>query len=74
MDFINITVCDECGSKFLKSSSEMKGLCSECANVLYGYPACRHIFWNGKCIYCLWDGSKSEYIRLYLKEKINADN
>lgn len=69
VDSVDIAICDECGSKFLKSSSEMQNLCSECANLLYDYTACRHIFKDGKCIYCFWDGSKSEYIR-NLKEEI----
>lgn len=55
-------ICDECGSEFLKSASKMKGLCPECAHILYGYSRCNHVFKNGKCIYCLWDGRKSEYI------------
>ena len=56
-------ICDECGSKFLKSSSKMMTLCPECAHVLYGYPNCAHAFKNGRCIYCHWDGSQSEYIK-----------
>ena len=32
-----LAVCDECGSLFLKGSSQMMGLCPECAHVLYGY-------------------------------------
>lgn len=69
MDSVNTAVCDECGSEFLKSSSKMKGLCPECASILYGYTACRHIFRDGKCIYCLWDGSRSGYIKTCLKGK-----
>ena len=33
-----LAVCDECGSLFLKGSSQMMGLCPECAHVLYGSP------------------------------------
>lgn len=29
-------VCNECGSKFLKSSSVMESLCPECASIIYG--------------------------------------
>ena len=58
-----IAVCEECGSEFLRSSSKMKGLCPECAAVLYGYEKCEHIFRNGRCVKCLWDGSSSGYIR-----------
>ncbi len=32
-----LAVCDECGSLFFKGSSQMMGLCPECAHVLYGY-------------------------------------
>ncbi|MCC0684592.1 hypothetical protein KGF39_09485 [Clostridioides sp. ZZV14-6345] len=46
------SICEECGSKFLKSSSEMISLCPECAYILYGYPTCAHVFKNGRCIYC----------------------
>ncbi len=53
-------VCDECKSKFLKSSSVMESLCPECASVIYGYPNCSHIFKDGRCIHCYWDGSRSD--------------
>ena len=58
-----LAVCDECGSLFFKGSSQMMGLCPECAHVLYGYPSCPHRFLNGRCVNCYWDGSKSEYIK-----------
>lgn len=61
--------CDECGSTYLASSSQMASLCPECAHILYGYPNCAHIFRAGKCVKCLWDGSRSEYIRSMLEEK-----
>ena len=57
------SVCVECGSRFLKSASAMKELCPECASVLYGYKNCEHVFRDGVCIKCLWDGSRSGYIR-----------
>ena len=56
--------CDECGSTFRKSASKMKYLCPECAHILYGYPPCQHVFEKGRCIYCDWDGKRSEYIKL----------
>lgn len=56
-------VCEECGSEFLKSSSKMKALCPECSHRIYGYPNCSHVFENGRCIYCHWDGSRSGYIK-----------
>ncbi|MBO4637287.1 MAG: hypothetical protein J5685_09105 [Clostridiales bacterium] len=51
--------CQECGSLFVKARSKMEELCPECASILYGYENCKHIFENGKCIRCLWDGSRS---------------
>ena len=58
-----LAVCDECGSLFFKDSSQMMGLCPECAHVLYGYPNCDHHFQDGRCVNCYWDGSKSLYIK-----------
>ncbi len=58
-----IVMCDECGSKYLKSKSKMTALCPECAHILYGYAKCNHQFKDGKCIFCFWDGSKSEYLK-----------
>ena len=58
-----IVVCDECGSEFLKSSSKMLSLCPECAHLLYGYENCKHIFENGRCIRCGWNGNVSEYTK-----------
>lgn len=56
-------ICDECGSEFLRASSRMLALCPECAHILYGYPNCNHIFKNRRCIYCYWNGSRSECIK-----------
>ncbi|WP_235622809.1 hypothetical protein [Enterocloster bolteae] len=39
-----LALCDECGSLFFKGSSQMMGLCPECAHILYGYPNCAHHF------------------------------
>ena len=58
-----LAVCDECGSLFFKGSSQMMGLCPECAHILYGYPNCDHHFQDGRCVNCYWDGSKSMYIK-----------
>ena len=58
-----LALCDECGSLFFKGSSQMMGLCPECAHVLYGYPNCDHHFQDGRCVNCYWDGSKSVYIK-----------
>ncbi|MDE6664701.1 MAG: hypothetical protein K2K14_00710 [Ruminococcus sp.] len=56
-----IIVCDECGSLFIKSA--MKGLCTECANILYDYPVCGHTFRDGRCIKCGYDGSTNKYLQ-----------
>lgn len=58
--------CNECGSKFLKASSRMAALCPECAHILYGHPNCDHIFKNGICKHCYWNGSRSDYIKYLL--------
>lgn len=63
MDKIETAICDECGSAFIKASSRMEKLCPECAHILYGYPKCCHIFENGKCMYCYWNGKHSEFIK-----------
>lgn len=59
----DIGICDECGSEFRLSASGMKYLCPECAHILYGYENCAHIFKNGRCEKCLWDGSRSAFIK-----------
>lgn len=56
-------ICNECGSEFVKAASAMANLCPECAHILYGYPNCNHIFKDGRCIYCHWNGQKSDYIK-----------
>ena len=68
-----LAVCDECGSLFFKGSSQMMGLCPECAHILYGYPNCPHHFQNGQCVNCYWDGSKSEYIKHLGKDCVKKD-
>ncbi|MEE5991687.1 MAG: hypothetical protein V3G42_00425 [Oscillospiraceae bacterium] len=59
-----ISICDECGSEFYKETSDMMGLCPECAHILYGYPNCGHVFQNGRCVKCYWNGKESEYIHM----------
>jgi hypothetical protein len=54
--------CDECGSLYRGESSQMAGLCSECAHQLYGYPPCAHRMVAGRCEICGWDGSVSPYL------------
>ena len=66
----SVLVCDECGSKYYESKSNMVALCPECAHILYGYENCNHKFINGRCVFCFWDGSRSEYIEsLIAKDK-----
>ena len=57
-----VVICDECGSEYLESTSQMTALCPECSHILYGYQNCNHNFKDGKCIFCFWDGSRSKYI------------
>ncbi len=54
--------CDECGSDFIAEQSAMPGLCAACAHRLYGYPACEHLFKDGRCTLCGWDGSVSDFL------------
>ena len=65
----NVKMCDECGSEYLASTSKMASLCPECAHVLYGYENCDHVFKDGKCTLCLWDGSRSDYIKTLKQDK-----
>jgi predicted RNA-binding Zn-ribbon protein involved in translation (DUF1610 family) len=58
-----IIMCDECGSQYYKESSKMTSLCPECSHILYDLENCEHIFENGRCIKCYWDGRSSEYIK-----------
>lgn len=58
-----IGVCNECGSEFFNSASKMSSLCPECAHILYGYENCKHIFENGRCMRCGWNGNISEYMQ-----------
>ena len=57
-----IAVCNECGSEYYAGSSIMKSICPECAHALYGYPNCSHVFDNGRCMLCYWDGRKSKFV------------
>lgn len=68
-----IRICDECGSAFIASASKMMGLCPECASILYGYENCDHVFEDGVCVKCLWDGSRSDYIRWLLTPEETPD-
>jgi hypothetical protein len=69
----DVAVCDGCGSEYLASSSKMASLCPECAHVLYGYEKCNHVFKDGKCVLCLWDGSRSTYIAQTESEQIRKE-
>ncbi|MBQ8896376.1 MAG: hypothetical protein IKM32_04340 [Clostridia bacterium] len=63
MDNRSIGICDECGSEFIRERSKMTSLCPNCAHLIYGYENCKHIFENGKCVLCLWNGNESDYIK-----------
>ena len=63
MDKNKHTICNECKSQFEKAKSQMMSLCPECAYIIYGYPNCDHVFKNGRCVHCYWDGSRSKYIK-----------
>lgn len=60
--------CAECESLYFKASSQMAGLCPECAHYLYGYENCKHQFEDGRCLHCHWDGSESAMVKK-LKEQ-----
>ncbi len=53
--------CDECDSSYYSECSAYVELCPECANLIYGHPACEHFFSDGRCSKCYWDGSYSTY-------------
>lgn len=63
IDPCRVQRCDECGSDYLVTASQMSHLCVECSHWLYGYPPCEHVFVQGRCSRCGWDGSISQYIR-----------
>ena len=67
---VGTAICVECGSAFLKASSKMDNLCPECSHILYGYENCKHSFVHGKCKKCLWDGSRSEYVKKLLSDSL----
>lgn len=62
-------ICDECESLYYGETSEMTALCPECAHLLYGYKNCAHIFVDGRCLKCYWDGSISEYCKKLKREQ-----
>ena len=68
----HIIICEECKSEFFSHVSKMASLCPECSYILYGYKNCDHIFKDGRCIYCFWNGNQSEYLKK-LKELRQTD-
>jgi len=60
---MELNICDECKSEYYVHSSVMSGLCPECAHQLYGYPNCSHIFIDGRCTRCHWNGQTSTYMK-----------
>ncbi|MDW7693477.1 hypothetical protein R9C00_01885 [Flammeovirgaceae bacterium SG7u.111] len=53
--------CVECESLFYLGTSQMNELCPQCAQDLYGYENCEHVFVDGRCKKCYWDGSTSSF-------------
>lgn len=55
--------CDECGSPFISTASNMAALCPECAHWLYGSSNCDHQIVAGRCVRCGWNGAVSDYVK-----------
>jgi predicted RNA-binding Zn-ribbon protein involved in translation (DUF1610 family) len=53
--------CEECERPFVAAATSMRGLCAECAHLLYGTPACTHTWVDGRCSTCGWNGVRSAY-------------
>ena len=64
-----VKTCDECASAYRDDGKGMVSLCPECAHVLYGLPACGHVFHAGRCQTCWWDGSKSDFVQKLDKQR-----
>lgn len=60
--------CFECEGDYFADTSEMEHLCPDCSHFLYGLINCEHVFKNGRCSNCYWDGKNSDYVRT-LKEE-----
>lgn len=58
-----LKTCNECNSEFYKETSQMEGICPECASLLYGYENCEHEFENNRCVKCYWKGNSSSYLK-----------
>ena len=56
-----VKACDECESLFFPNASKMVELCPECSHLIYGHENCRHVFMDGRCSVCNWDGSTSDF-------------
>ncbi len=59
---IRTNTCNECESEYYAESSEMPGLCPDCAHYLYDYKKCEHEFKDGRCTKCYWNGKTSHYV------------
>lgn len=64
-------ICDECESGYLSETSKMTRLCPNCAHHLYGYENCNHVFENGRCKKCYWDGTITDFIKNKIKTHHN---
>ncbi|MDF9796328.1 putative RNA-binding Zn-ribbon protein involved in translation (DUF1610 family) [Catalinimonas alkaloidigena] len=57
-----IRICDECYSEYYADTSRMGKLCPNCSHFLYGYDNCQHVFRNGRCEKCYWNGETTKFI------------
>lgn len=64
-----VRICAECKSEYYSDTSEMMKLCPDCSHYLYGYPNCDHVFKNGRCTKCYWNGESTKFI-IELKNKV----
>ena len=70
-----VKICDECESQYFSDTSQMAKLCPECSHYLYGYENCIHVFENGRCTKCNWNGNTTKFItKLKCKKQTFAEN
>jgi hypothetical protein len=59
---MGISKCQECQSQYFSKTSRMIDFCPDCAHYLYDLENCDHIFENGRCVKCYWNGKTSDFI------------
>ena len=64
-----LRTCDECESEYYSETSEMDKLCPNCSHYLYGYDNCQHVFENGRCKFCYWNGDTTKFIEGIKRKK-----